>query len=70
MTDKVEYSYISNLSMGRMLLRGEDVARILNCSKAFAFQLIRQGRLPAVHIGRAVRVRQEDLDAFIAKNVE
>jgi excisionase family DNA binding protein len=51
------------------LLRGDDVAKILNVSRAFAFQLMRRGEIPTIRLGRAVRVRRQDLDNFIAKNV-
>jgi excisionase family DNA binding protein len=50
------------------LLKGNDVARMLNISRAFAYQLMRQGEIPTVRIGNAVRVRKEDLLAYINQN--
>ena len=50
------------------LLKGNDVARMLNISRAFAYQLMRQGEIPTVRIGNAVRVRKEDLLAYIDHN--
>lgn len=50
------------------LLKGNDVARLLNISRALAYQLMRQGEIPTVRIGNAVRVRKEDLLAFIDHN--
>ena len=50
------------------LLKGNDVARMLNISRAFAYQLMRQGEIPTVRIGNAVRVRKEDLMAYIDHN--
>jgi excisionase family DNA binding protein len=50
------------------LLKGNDVARMLNISRAFAYQLMRQGDIPTVRIGNAVRVRKEDLLAYIDQN--
>jgi excisionase family DNA binding protein len=50
------------------LLNGDDVARILNISKAFAYQLMRQGEIRTVRMGRAVRVRMEDLTQYIAQS--
>ena len=47
------------------LLTGEDVAKILNVSRAQAYILMRKGEIPTVRIGRTVRVRPADLDAFI-----
>jgi excisionase family DNA binding protein len=43
------------------LLKGNDVARMLNISRAFAYQLMRQGEIPTIRISNAVRVRKEDL---------
>ena len=51
------------------LLTGEDIARILQVSRSYAYILMRQGRIPTVHLGRAVRVRPADLERFIAENV-
>jgi len=50
------------------LLKGNDVARMLNISRAFAYQLMRQGEIPTVRIGNAVRVCKEDLLAYIDQN--
>ncbi len=50
------------------LLKGNDVARVLNISRAFAYQLMRQGEIPTIQIGSAVRVRREDLLAYIYQN--
>jgi excisionase family DNA binding protein len=50
------------------LLKGNDVACMLNISRAFAYQLMRQGKIPTVKIGSAVRVRKEDLLAYIDHN--
>jgi excisionase family DNA binding protein len=50
------------------LLKGNDVARILNISRAFAYQLMRHGEIPTVRIGNAVRVRREDLLVYIDQN--
>jgi excisionase family DNA binding protein len=52
-------------NMPNKLLRGRDAAEILNCSSAYVFQLVREGRLPGVYLGRSVRIRNEDIEAFI-----
>jgi len=52
-----------------VLLRGQDVARILNVSRAFAYQLMQRGEIATVRIGNSVRVRQSDLETFIARNL-
>ena len=51
------------------LLNGKDVARILNVSLAFAYRLMAQGQIPSVRLGRSVRVRKVDLQAFIENNL-
>jgi excisionase family DNA binding protein len=51
------------------LLTATDVARELNVSRSFAYQLLQRGTIPVVRLGRAVRVRPQDLDAFIEASV-
>ena len=47
------------------LLRGKDVAEILNVSIPFAYRMMRRGDIPTIRLGRSVRVRVEDLETFI-----
>jgi len=49
----------------RKLLTPAEVAAALSTSKSAAYQLLQRGDIPSVHIGKAVRVRPGDLDAFI-----
>jgi excisionase family DNA binding protein len=65
----VQGSSLDQSSVMEQLLNGEDVANILQVSKSFAYQLIRCGDIPSVRLGRAVRVRLQDLERFIASNV-
>jgi excisionase family DNA binding protein len=51
------------------LLTAVEVARILNVSRAFAYQLMRQGKIRTVFIAGARRVRPEDLSLFIQSNL-
>ena len=48
-----------------VLLKGDDVARILNISRSMAYQLIQRGEIPSVRLGRAVRVHPKALEQFI-----
>ncbi len=48
-----------------ILLRGDDVAQILQVSRSFAYTLMRRGDLATVRLGHSVRVRPADLEAFI-----
>lgn len=47
------------------LLKASEVAEILNVSKAFAYQLMQQGKIRTVVMQSARRVRPKDLAAFI-----
>ena len=49
-----------------MMLRVGDVARLAGLSITTVRELIARGELPSVRIGTAVRVRREDLTAWIA----
>ena len=51
------------------MMTGEEIAKILHVSRAYAYQLMRQKLIPTVKIGRSVRVRPEDLERFIAANL-
>ncbi len=52
------------------LLTADDVAEILQVSQSFAYALMSRGELPSVRLGRAVRVRPQDLDEFISSSVQ
>ena len=51
------------------LLRGNEVARLLNISRSRAYNLMQTGVIPTVHIGKSRRVRPKDLEAYIEKNI-
>ena len=51
------------------LLKGDQVARILNISRSYAFLLMQRDEIPTVRIGRAVRVRPSDLERFISESI-
>jgi excisionase family DNA binding protein len=55
--------------MIEQLLRGAQVAEVLGVSKAYAYQMMRLGRIPSVRIGRSIRVRPSDLETFITINI-
>jgi excisionase family DNA binding protein len=50
------------------LLKPGEVARILRIGRSLAYQLIKDGSLPAVRFHRTVRVRRGDLEAFIQEH--
>ncbi len=50
------------------LLTGDEVAKILRISRAYAYRLMQQGIIPTVRLGRSVRVSYESLSLFIREN--
>ena len=44
-----------------------EVAAVLRVSNMTVYRLINAGQLPAVRIGRSFRVREEDLDHYLAE---
>ena len=55
--------------METRLLKSEEVAEILQVSKAHAYVLMKRGEIPSVRIGKIVRVRLEDLERYINEKV-
>jgi excisionase family DNA binding protein len=51
------------------LLTADEVAYELNVSRSFAYQLMQDGSIRVVKLGRAVRVRPQDLMRFIEANL-
>ena len=47
------------------LLRAEAVAEILDTTKPRVYELIRQGLLPAVRLGRQVRIAESALEEWV-----
>lgn len=47
-----------------MLLTTRQAAHVLQCSARTVERRIADGALPVVHVGRATRIRVEDLDAY------
>lgn len=50
----------------RFMTVGE-VAAVLRVSTMTVYRLINAGQLPAVRIGRSFRVREEELDRYLAE---
>jgi excisionase family DNA binding protein len=49
------------------LLKAEEVAKLLNISRSFAYLLMHTGQIPTIRFGR---VRPQDLDDYIEKNIQ
>ena len=52
----------------RLLLRIDEAARLLGIGTTLAYEMVGQGRLPHVRLGRSVRVPRAALEAWIAAN--
>lgn len=50
---------------GRFLTAGE-VATLLRVSTMTVYRLIKAGELPAARIGKSYRVREDDVDRYLA----
>lgn len=48
-----------------LLLRVPEVAATLGIARSLAYEMARDGRLPTVHIGKAVRIPRRRLEAWI-----
>jgi excisionase family DNA binding protein len=57
-----------NISVSIQLLTGEEVARILKISRAYAYRLMKQGDITTIKMGRTVRVSYDNLLKFIQEN--
>ena len=57
-------------TMGTKLLNANQIAKILGVSKAMVYKVMKTGELPRVTIGKAVRVRLSDLEAYINRNIQ
>lgn len=55
--------------MEKELLKIEEAAERLSLGRSKLYELIRDGTLPAVHVGRAVRVPARAVRRFVAELV-
>jgi excisionase family DNA binding protein len=51
------------------LLKGNEVAKLLNVSRSFAYLLMKSGDIPTVRLRRSIRVRPRDLAEYIEENI-
>jgi len=55
----------SNDSWTRFVTVGE-VATLLRVSNMTVYRLVQAGQLPAVRVGRSYRIREDDVDKYLA----
>jgi excisionase family DNA binding protein len=53
-----------------MLLRIPEAARALGIARSLAYEMARDGRLPVVRIGKAVRIPRRQLEQWIEDQAE
>ena len=56
--------------MEERLLKSDEVAEILQVSRAKAYSLLQRGEIPRIRIGSLVRVRRQDLERYIRSKAE
>jgi excisionase family DNA binding protein len=56
--------------MNNTFLTATEVSRLLKVSRALSYRWIAEGKIRSLRVGRTVRVRQEDLEAFILQNMQ
>ena len=47
------------------LLKASEVAKYLQISKSSAYNLMKSGEIPVIRLGKAVRVREQDLEVYL-----
>ena len=52
-------------SVSNAALTIDQVSQLLNCSYWTAYRLVRAGELPAVKVGKVIRITSADLAAYI-----
>jgi excisionase family DNA binding protein len=56
--------------MEPMLLRAEEVAKVLGLGRSKVFEMLRANELPVVRIGRSIRVPVAQLERWIQERQE
>lgn len=51
--------------MEKLLLRASEVSEVLGIGRSLVYELIAQGRIPSVRLGRTIRVPVRALDKWI-----
>jgi excisionase family DNA binding protein len=50
----------------RLAFSMREAANAIGCSERSIWSLVNAGRIPSFRVGRSVRIRREDLEAFMA----
>jgi len=57
-----------NNSLGTPMMTAEEVTRYLRISYTKLKNLIKAGEIPAIRVGREMRFRQNDIEAWVDRN--
>ena len=52
---------------GKLLLRPSEAAELVSLSRSKVYELIRDGTIPSVRLGKALRVPARELEAWAAE---
>jgi excisionase family DNA binding protein len=66
---EINVERLNVLDENKKLLKANEVADLLNISKALAYRMMQVGRIRTVQIGKSRRVRPVDLNIFINNNL-
>jgi excisionase family DNA binding protein len=53
--------------MDKLLLRVDEAAELIGLGRTKTYELVASGQLPAVHIGKAVRVATSAIEEFVRR---
>ncbi len=67
MVNNQRSNYVINIP--EPLLTAADVSYRLRLSRSCTYSLMQSGVIPTVHIGKSRRVRLQDLEAYIERNI-
>lgn len=59
---------MDNEGTAKAMYTVNDLARILNCGKTKAWEIVNSEQIRTVRVGRLVRISPEDLSEFIRKH--
>jgi excisionase family DNA binding protein len=69
-TTKESLKIMKHAGTNGVLLTVDDLARILNCGKTKAWELVNTRQIPTIRVGRLVRISPDDLAEFMREHRE
>ncbi|MCP3686539.1 MAG: helix-turn-helix domain-containing protein [bacterium] len=56
--------------MEKLLIKPLEAAKMLSIGKTTIYELLSEGTIPSIHIGRSIRIPKKALEEWIEKEVE